>query len=121
MDDYVVPGSFTASSVMNFSVAEQKTLREALAGSSSVTAARDALIAAPDEARDFGRTFCRTVASEADSLGLAPVDAGIATWAALTDLALTDTKMASALSGCNGIEHFGRIAAAARVAADSGQ
>jgi len=102
-----VPGSYTASSVMNFGVAEGKTLREAFAGSSSVTAARDALIAAPsDKSKQPGRVFCRTIASEADGLGLSPMDVGIATWAALTDLALPDDKMAKALEGCSGVENF---------------
>jgi len=110
----VIPGSYTASSVMNFSVADKKTLKEALAGSSSVTTARDALIAAGNKAAtDPARVFCRTVASEADSLGLAPLDVGIVTWAALTDLALPKEKMTSAEAGCNEVENFAEIAVAA--------
>ena len=110
----VVAGSYTTSSVMNFSVSEKKTLEEALAGSSSVTSARDALIAGqPDKDTDLGRTFCQKVASEADSLGLAPMDAGIATWAALKNLALPATKMTNAVTGCNDVEHFQEIAQAA--------
>lgn len=103
----LVPGSYTASSVMNFSVSEEKTLKEALAGSSSVTAARDALITAKgEEATDAGRTFCRTIALETDALGLAPLDVGIATWAALTDLALPETEMGHALTACSKVENF---------------
>lgn len=110
----VIAGSYTASSVMNFTVADKKTLKEALAGSSSVTTARDALIAAGNNAAtDPARVFCRTVASEADSLGLAPVDVGIVAWAALTDLALPQTKMTNALAGCNDVEHFQEVAIAA--------
>ncbi len=110
----VIPGSYTASSVMNFSVADKKTLKEALAGSSSVTTARDALIGADNKAAtNPARVFCRTVASEADSLGLAPLDVGIVTWAALTDLALPQEKMTSAEAGCNEVENFAEIATAA--------
>ena len=46
------------------------------------------------------------MATEADGLGLSPIDVGIATWAALTDLALPDDKMEKAVEGCSGIENF---------------
>lgn len=103
----LAPGSYTTAAVMNFYVSDDKTLREALAGSSSVTTARDALIKATVAgATDAGRSFCRVVASESDSLGLAPLDVGAAVWAALNDLALADDKARTARAGCAGIEYF---------------
>ncbi|HKC03312.1 MAG TPA: hypothetical protein VKC17_08420 [Sphingomicrobium sp.] len=109
----VVPGSFTSATVMNFGVAENKTLGEALAGSSDIIAARDSLVGAEvGDSTDSGRVFCRAVQREAERLELAPIDAGLAAWAALADLALPDAKMTNAMAGCNRIEHFRAVAVA---------
>lgn len=112
-----IPGSFTAATVMNFSIAEDKTLGEALAGSSSVATARDAVIGAT-HGKEAGpaRVFCRAVQREAEGLWLAPLDAALAAWAALADLALPDEKMASAVEGCSPIEHFRDVADASEAA-----
>lgn len=110
----IAAGSFTSATIMNFGVADNKTLGETLAGSSSVVAARDALVASADgAAADPARVYCRAVQREAESLGLAPIDAALAAWAAVADLALSDTKMSNAMTGCNRIEHFHAVVAAA--------
>ena len=112
-----VPGSFTAATIMNFGVADDKTLGEALAGSSSVVAAHDALVAASEgDAADPARVFCRAVQREAEKLDLAPLDSALAAWAALADLALPDAKMDNAVAGCSRIEHFRSVATASAAA-----
>jgi hypothetical protein len=109
----IAAGSFTSATIMNFGVADNKTLGETLAGSSSVVAARDALVSAADtDAADPARVFCRSVQKEAESIGLAPIDAALAAWAAVADLALSDVKMSNANKGCDRIEHFQAVVAA---------
>ena len=112
VDDVEVDGpvsraSTTAATVLNYLVDDDMTLREALAGIPSVVAARDALVGADDEgAVDTGRSLCRVVSLEASSLALAPIDAGAAAWAYLTDLALPKDKMANAETGCREVEYY---------------
>ena len=100
------------ATVLNYLVDEKKTLREALAGSKSVSAMRDALAAAKvvkgdaKAVEDAARTLCRTVTAEAEALGLAPVDAGAAAWAYVRDMALDGTKQGAADRGCAGVQHY---------------
>ena len=99
--------STSPASVLNFLVAEKKTLREVLSGVKSVTAARDALVGAPNgEQADKARILCRALAAEAEGLGLAPADIGATMWAYLHDLALPKAKMDLAEPGCNTLERY---------------
>lgn len=99
--------STSPASVLNFLVAEKKTLREMLSGIKSVTAARDALVAAKGaENADKARALCRALATEAEGLGFAPADVGATMWAYLHDLALPTAKMTLAEPGCSGLERY---------------
>lgn len=95
----------SAASILNFLVADNKTLREALAGAASVTSARDALIKAPTDAGK-GLVLCRAVSAEADRLGLAPVDASAAAWAFLADMATSGTQADKACGAATGLEYY---------------
>ena len=97
-----------AASVLNYLVADKKTLREALGASKGLTAARDALVAAtdPKDVTNKARTLCRAVVVEADTIGLAPIDSGAAAWAYLKDLSFTTEKQGAAETGCGEIEHY---------------
>lgn len=77
----------SASAILNFLVQDQKTLRELLAGTASVTAARDAVIKAPKD-KEKATALCRAVSSEADRVGLTPMDASATAWAYVKDMAL---------------------------------
>lgn len=97
----------TAASVLDLLIDDKTTLREKLAGSKGVTAARDALAAAKDGAvGQAALVVCRAVAAEATAIGLAPVDAGAAAWAYLADMAMAKAKHDAALAGCNPVEYF---------------
>ncbi|HVF38247.1 MAG TPA: hypothetical protein VNA29_09940 [Sphingomicrobium sp.] len=98
----------SVASVLNYLVDDKKTIRESLAASKSLASSRDALVAAtkPDDVTNKARTLCRAVASEAEALGLTPVDVGAVAWAYLADLALEPSKNSAAESGCSVVELY---------------
>lgn len=98
----------SVASVLSYLVDDKKTLRESLAASKSLTAARDALVGATkaDDITNKARTLCRAVAAEADVIGLAPIDSGAVAWAYLKDLAFDDTKHQAAVQGCDDVELY---------------
>lgn len=99
----------SVATVLNYLVADKKTVREALAASRSLTAARDALVAAKDgDITNKARTLCRVIASEVDVLGLTPVDVGAIVWAYLTDLSFDLKKHDAAEIGCAEVEQYPR-------------
>lgn len=99
--------STSPAAVLNFLVAERKTLREVLAGVKSVTSARDALVGAADaQNADKARALCRALAVEAETIGFSPADVGATMWAYLHDLALPEAKMKLAEPGCSGLERY---------------
>ena len=99
--------AISAAGVLNYLVDDKKTLREAFSGVKNLVSARDALVgASAAESTDKARTLCRSVAGEALSLGLTPVDAGAAAWAYLADLALPKAKMKNAEAGCADVEFY---------------
>lgn len=101
------PESTSPAAVLNYLVAEKKTLREALAGSKSVGLARDEVVKADkNSVGDKARSLCRAVEAEAESIGLAPVDVGGTMWAYLLDLALPSEKMGPAVSACRPMDHY---------------
>lgn len=95
----------SAASILNFLVADNKTMREALAGAASVAAARDALITAPRDAAR-ARVLCRAVSAEADRLGLTPMDASAAAWAFLADMALPPEADNACRTGAGAVEYY---------------
>jgi len=113
-DDVPVGGrinrnTVTSAAILNYLVDDKKTLREALAGVKSLVSARDALVKADKAgAVDSARSLCRTVAAEAQSLGLAPIDAAATAWAYLIDVALSTEKAAEAEKGCSEVELYPR-------------
>jgi hypothetical protein len=109
LGDRISRKTVTSAAILNYLVDDKKTLREALAGVKSLVTARDALVKADNAgAIDSARSLCRVVAAEAQSLGLAPVDAGATAWAYLMDLAFTATKTVEAEKGCSDVEFYPR-------------
>lgn len=97
----------SVATVLNYLVAATTTVRKSLAASKSLGATRDALVAAKgNEVTDKARTLCRAVASEAEELGLTPVDVGTVVWAYLADLAFDKDKYSAAESGCGEVELY---------------
>jgi hypothetical protein len=117
-----IQSDLSAASIMNFTVNDGKSLKEALTGQSSVQSARDALLnAKSNEVADAAIALCRAVARETDALGFSSGDVGYAVWAYFNDLALPQAK-ATALNSCEGMDHFAVVAvdkAAAPTATDS--
>src|SRR5262249_41438733 len=110
-DGTEIQDDLSAASIMNFTVNDGKSLKEALTGQSSVQGARDALLNSKDaDVGDAAIALCRAVARETDALGFSAKDVGSAVWAYFDDLALPKSK-ASALSSCSGMDHFASIAA----------
>ncbi len=101
----------SAASILNFLVDDKKTIRESLAGSKGLTGARDLLVAAAkdQDVIDKARTLCRAIVAEAETVGLAPVDAGAVAWAYLADLAFSAPKYGNARKGCSEVEHFPHV------------
>jgi hypothetical protein len=104
--DGKLSNDLSAASVLNFEVAEGRSLRDALNAEPSVQGARDHLMSVEaKDAGDAGLILCRNVAIAADRLGFAPNDVGHAVWAYLSHLALP-TKKADAEKRCRALDHW---------------
>lgn len=77
------PGEVSATAVMNFRVAEKKTLQDAIVADEAVSTARDELLKAKGAPSigDAADKLCAAVRLRADGVGLAPVDVKYAGWA----------------------------------------
>lgn len=103
----VVRSTTSPAAILGYLVGEKKTLREALAGSKGVIAARDALVSENGtDVENKARILCRVIVAEAERLELAPADVGASAWAYLTDLALPRKKMGAAEPGCAEVELY---------------
>ena len=108
-DDTFVPA---VASVLNFRVADDKSVRETLAGEDSVTAGRDELIKSNEKtAGDLARKLCRSVAAKADSLGFSPRDVNWVVSSYIIDMALPTAISPTALAGCGFYEQVAKSAA----------
>jgi len=97
----------SVTTVMNYLVGDKKTVRESLAASKSLAAARDSLVAAKDgDISNKARILCRAIASEVEVLGLTPVDVGAVAWAYLADLSFVPEKYKAAEVGCADVEQY---------------
>ena len=75
-------GEISASSIMNFLVAPDQSLRQALASKTGVSAAHDALLQADDGAVDAkAKALCQAIRSESEAMGFAPIDVRAIGWA----------------------------------------
>ncbi len=104
-----VAGPVTSSAaIMNFRVAENKTLLDALSAKESVSVARDNLMKAATAAAQAepAARLCRVVAVEADRIGLSPKDVGLTLWAYVHNQIADAGKRSVMNSACAQLEDY---------------
>jgi hypothetical protein len=99
---------YSAASILNFRVSDDKTLKESVTADSSVQQARDALLSAGEgqPTTDAAWAMCRAAGLRIDSLGFSAADTARGVWAYLTDLALPEKKRGPAATACSQLDHW---------------
>jgi hypothetical protein len=101
--------ALTPASVLGYSVAANKTVRETLSGAQDVVSARDELVKAADnEVEDKAYRLCRAIQNQAETLEMTPIDGGAIAWAYVRDLAFGNAKEGKASRGCARIGNYPR-------------
>jgi hypothetical protein len=96
-----MPG-LSASVILGYTVAEKKSVRDALLARNGVTVARDAYLAAKGADRvKAGAQFCNVVANESAKIGFSPVDVRGVVWAMAKDVEPEQTANDALLRSCS--------------------
>lgn len=101
-DGKLLRSTLSAAAILGYSVAEGRTLRDALLGKNAVSVARDAYLQAQAADKEkTGAQFCNVVSMEAARIGLSPADVGGAVWAMAADAAPAAAANAALLNACS--------------------
>jgi hypothetical protein len=102
----------SAAAIMNFRVADNKTLLDALSGKESVSVARDNLMKAANAAAQAepAARLCRVIAIEADRIGLSPTDVGLTLWAYVNNQISDAGKRSVMDTACAQLEDYATAA-----------
>jgi hypothetical protein len=99
--------TLSPADILGFAMSDQKTLRDTLNGTATITASRDELVKATTtkggKVNEQAYKLCRLIAASAEEHGLTAIDGGAAAWAYIKEMALASTAEGTALSGCNGL------------------
>lgn len=107
--------SVSSPAILGLMVDQAKTLREALAGTATITNARDDLVKVVGKlvkgkpaaaVEDSAYRLCRLIEAKGEHLELTPIDASAIAWAYIDDLGLPASPEASAHAGCRRIGRY---------------
>lgn len=101
-------GPLSSAAIMNFRVADNKTLQGVLAGKESIASARDSLVKAATAAAQAepAAALCRAIALEADRIGFSPADVGLALWAYVHNQMAEAGRRSVLDSACRQVENY---------------